>query len=158
MSPTIYGSAESLATHSITHVKPRGRGSLGATPHTFLHVDWRASARSPAINRSSRRLVTRIVLVHVGRGVATSCPSDGSGRGHLSDYRLNRVGDSGVGRIRCVIGCDMGRLARAIPGVRMTLPSLHHLTRIFPAVDVPIVSLAACFPWLRILLDMTYLN
>jgi len=39
MSPTIYGGAESLATQSITHVKPRARFAGCNAGHTFLHVD-----------------------------------------------------------------------------------------------------------------------
>lgn len=39
MSPTIYGGAESLATQSITHVKPRPRFAGCNAGHTFLHVD-----------------------------------------------------------------------------------------------------------------------
>jgi MoaA/NifB/PqqE/SkfB family radical SAM enzyme len=39
MSPTIYGGAESLATQSIAHVRPRPRFTGCNAGHTFLHVD-----------------------------------------------------------------------------------------------------------------------
>lgn len=39
MSPTIYGGAESLASQSIAHVKPRPRFAGCNAGHTFLHVD-----------------------------------------------------------------------------------------------------------------------